>query len=69
MKTKETFKILNSALKILKKDHKPCKDFVLACGNCQHSLQIQMLEDDIAFRKSMEKMPSFKKLLKCAIIK
>lgn len=46
---------LQQALKILKKGHKPCKDFNIKCAECQHSLLIQLLEGEIATMKWIEK--------------
>lgn len=38
---------LKAALKILKKGHKPCKTFVIGCGNCQYKLMVGILNDAI----------------------
>lgn len=38
---------LKAALKILKKGHKPCKDFNLKCYNCHYTLLVNFLDDEI----------------------
>lgn len=46
---------LKAALKILKKGHKPCKDFTLQCSNCQAILLATMLEDELKLQEWIHK--------------
>lgn len=41
---------LKAALKILKKGHKKCKDFSIACAGCQHTLLVDLLDDEIKWK-------------------
>lgn len=41
---------LKAALKILKKGHKKCKDFNIKCHQCQYTMLIDLLDDEIEFR-------------------
>lgn len=42
---------LKAALKILKKGHRKCKTFDIKCGACQHTMLIDLLDDDIKLRQ------------------
>ena len=49
--THKDLTILKAALKILKKGHKPCKDFRVSCGQCQHTMMLDLLDDEIELYK------------------
>ena len=42
---------LKAALKILKKGYKKCEDFNISCPQCQHSLLVGMLDDEIKWKE------------------
>jgi len=39
--------MVKEALRLIKEGHEPCKDYYFSCRNCQTTLLIQLLEDEI----------------------